>query len=546
MATAIDIVLNAINKTGGALGEVSADLDDIGTSADRAGSQLRNIGSSAAKVGAGLTAGVTLPLAAVGVSAVNAASDLQETIGKVDVVFGDQSAAMQAWADNAAIGLGASKQEALDMASSLAILGNALEVSGDDSAAWAQEMSQRAADMGSFFNSSTQEAADAMAAALKGNFEQMEKYGVVMSAASVSQRAMEMGLADTVTELSAQDKALAAQAIIMEQTSMAAGNFADTSDGLANSSKIVQAQLATLSADLGTVLLPTIEKIVGWVGQMVQGFSGMPEGMQQAIVVGMAVAAALGPLITVIGGIVTAVGAVLPLFAALGTALGVILSPIGLVVGAVAALVALMFNLGGANDLVATKLQEMGFESAANAVRGLHEWTSELVETIGQLFSGEMTFSEFFSAAVPEWITELMNWSWPILAPVAWVNKLFNWAWPKMDRPDWINNLFNFRWPKFPSRPGWLGGKGDEEDADAVNSATGTGYHRGGLTWVGETGPELVNLPRGSQIIPSMRSAQMAAAAGGININITANVTNDADITTLTRRIARELQRRGG
>ena len=68
-----------------------------------------------------------------------------------------------------------------------------------------------------------------------------------------------------------------------------------------------------------------------------------------------------------------------------------------------------------------------------------------------------------------------MNWSWPILAPVAWVNKLFNWAWPKMDRPDWINNLFNFRWPKFPSRPGWLGGKGDEEDADAVNSATGTG-----------------------------------------------------------------------
>lgn len=45
-------------------------------------------------------------------------------------------------------------------------------------------------------------------------------------------------------------------------------------------------------------------------------------------------------------------------------------------------------------------------------------------------------------------------------------------------------------------------------------NAGGTDNWRGGLTWVGETGPELVSLPRGSQIL----SAQESAGAGDVHI----------------------------
>lgn len=50
-------------------------------------------------------------------------------------------------------------------------------------------------------------------------------------------------------------------------------------------------------------------------------------------------------------------------------------------------------------------------------------------------------------------------------------------------------------------------------------NAPGTDYWRGGLTWVGENGPELVNLPRGSSI---MSASESAGAAGGqyITINV--------------------------
>lgn len=45
-------------------------------------------------------------------------------------------------------------------------------------------------------------------------------------------------------------------------------------------------------------------------------------------------------------------------------------------------------------------------------------------------------------------------------------------------------------------------------------NANGTPNWRGGLTWVGERGPELVNLPRGSSVMDAQRSARMLDGGG--------------------------------
>ena len=50
-------------------------------------------------------------------------------------------------------------------------------------------------------------------------------------------------------------------------------------------------------------------------------------------------------------------------------------------------------------------------------------------------------------------------------------------------------------------------------------NAAGTDYWRGGLTWVGENGPELVSLPRGSSIMSASESAG-AVGAQYITINV--------------------------
>ena len=58
------------------------------------------------------------------------------------------------------------------------------------------------------------------------------------------------------------------------------------------------------------------------------------------------------------------------------------------------------------------------------------------------------------------------------------------------------------------------------ETEDAGSNAQGTNFWRGGLTWVGEKGPELIALPQGTKIFSNYKSLQMARdAANSLNIN---------------------------
>jgi len=45
--------------------------------------------------------------------------------------------------------------------------------------------------------------------------------------------------------------------------------------------------------------------------------------------------------------------------------------------------------------------------------------------------------------------------------------------------------------------------------------AVGTRYAPGGMALVGERGPEMINLPRGSQVIPAAQTSQMMGGIGG-------------------------------
>lgn len=62
--------------------------------------------------------------------------------------------------------------------------------------------------------------------------------------------------------------------------------------------------------------------------------------------------------------------------------------------------------------------------------------------------------------------------------------------------------------------------------------ATGTNFAPGGLAWVGERGPELVNLPRGSQVKTASQSRQIserAAQGRAAGVNVTQNIYNQVD-----------------
>jgi hypothetical protein len=86
--------------------------------------------------------------------------------------------------------------------------------------------------------------------------------------------------------------------------------------------------------------------------------------------------------------------------------------------------------------------------------------------------------------------------------------------------------------------------------ATVGHNAGGTDFWRGGLTWVGENGPELVNLPRGAQVLPlSGPAALPPGAAGGTTINVSVSgntVLSDQDADLLASRVGQAIVRQTG
>jgi phage-related protein len=93
--------------------------------------------------------------------------------------------------------------------------------------------------------------------------------------ATLKNRAMAMGLISTTTDaLSPANKVLAAQAEILAQTGDAQGDFARTSDGLANSQRIMSAKFEEAKAKMGQAFLPIAQSVVGFMSdKMIPVFS---------------------------------------------------------------------------------------------------------------------------------------------------------------------------------------------------------------------------------------------------------------------------------
>jgi hypothetical protein len=198
------------------------------------------------------------------VDAVKAASDLSETISKVGVIFGNSAKQVEAFAAEAALTLGQSKQQALDAAATFATFGKSAGLAGDDLVKFSTDFTSLASDLASFNNTSPEEAILAIGSALRGEAEPLRRYGVLLDDASLRQAALELGIVSTTKNaLTPQQKVLAAQELIFKQTGDAQGDFARTSDGLANSQRILAAQLDNVKTTIGTALLPIATELFG-------------------------------------------------------------------------------------------------------------------------------------------------------------------------------------------------------------------------------------------------------------------------------------------
>tara|TARA_R110000751_G_scaffold97232_3_gene189245 strand:+ start:448 stop:2232 length:1785 start_codon:yes stop_codon:yes gene_type:complete len=190
------------------------------------------------------------------------ASDLVESQNRVTQVFGSAAKSVNEFAESAATALGETENNALAAAGGFGSMFKAAGIAQAQAGEMSITMVQLAADLGSFNNIGTDEALTRLTQGLSGSTESLRTLGVFLSEANVANQALAMGLKSTKAELTDADKIQARYALTLAQTSDQQGDFARTSDGLANSTKILSAKFTELKTDLGSLLIPSMDVAV--------------------------------------------------------------------------------------------------------------------------------------------------------------------------------------------------------------------------------------------------------------------------------------------
>ena len=241
-------------------GRVESDMGPAGTQAGK------KFGSSFSASIKGAMAGFGAAFAAVKIGdfigdAIGGARDLEESVNKSNVVFGESAGIISAWADDAASSIGLSKQAAYDAVGTFGNMFGQMGVGSEQAASLSMGIVNLASDFASFHNADISDVIAAQSAAFRGEYDSVQRFLPLLTAATVEQRALKMTGKATTKELTAQDKALAVNIMMYEGAGDAQGDFERTSDSLANQQRTLSAEWANAKTELGEGLLPMMTNV---------------------------------------------------------------------------------------------------------------------------------------------------------------------------------------------------------------------------------------------------------------------------------------------
>lgn len=220
-------------------------------------------------VGAGAVDGVLAGLQKLGTfavsqfqAAVGAASNLQQATGAVKAIFGDASSTINEFGRDSANAVGLSTAAFSQQAATLGAFLQNMGQTKDVAAATSIALVQVGADLSAAFGGQTSDAVSAIGAALRGERDPIERYGISIKQAAVDAKVLALGL-DTSTQAALTNaQATATLALIQQQAASTAGQFGREQDTLAGQQQRFNAELENARAELGAALLPAMTELV--------------------------------------------------------------------------------------------------------------------------------------------------------------------------------------------------------------------------------------------------------------------------------------------
>jgi phage-related protein len=240
---------------------VAKEMGGVNNVGSKAGSDAgKGFSGGFGKALAGIGGLIAGGLAAAGATnflreSITAASDLNESLNAVSVSYGAATDGIVSLGESAANRLGLSTVAFNAIATQFSGFAANIAGPGGDVVGFIDELTTRGADFASVYNLDVDEALALFQSGLAGETEPLRKFGLDLSAATVESFAYANGIAAAGEPLTEAQKQQARYGALLEQTNKAQGDFANTSDGLANAQRILGANLDNVQATVGGPLL---------------------------------------------------------------------------------------------------------------------------------------------------------------------------------------------------------------------------------------------------------------------------------------------------
>lgn len=277
LAAAMKPFADEMQKVSNGFSAFPSKIQKLITSTEKYNASARKATSTTGQFTSGLKA---LNVAAVAITfrkighfiaqAVTESNKYQEDLNLFTVALGQYAAEAQNYAEKVSDVMG------IDPAQWLRNQGvfNTLLTGFGDTAERAQLMSQNLTQLGydisSFFNISIEDAMQKLQSGISGELEPLRRLGYDLSQARLEQTALNLGIKESVANMTQAEKAELRYYAIMTQVTTAQGDMARTLEAPANQLRILQAQLTQVARAIGNIFIPALNAILPYAIAVVQ------------------------------------------------------------------------------------------------------------------------------------------------------------------------------------------------------------------------------------------------------------------------------------
>mgnify|MGYP002623640120 CR=1 FL=1 len=275
---------------------------------------LKKFGNSMKRTGQTLSTNFTLPVVALGVAAAKLSSDFEESLNKVNVAFGQSSKVIEDFAKTTLDSFGIAEGSALEMASLFGDMATSMGLSDSMAADMSKTLVGLAGDLASFKNIGIEQSQTALAGIFTGQTESLTNLGVVMTEANLKAFALTQGIDANFKSMSQASKVALRYRYVLEKTKNAQGDFARTSEGVANTTRSIQETFKELGKEVGDIILPITEKLLEITKKVVSAFKNLSDENKELVIKIALLGATLGPILLIFGSLLTSLATIIPLF----------------------------------------------------------------------------------------------------------------------------------------------------------------------------------------------------------------------------------------